>query len=43
LNTPLLELRGVAKSFGSLAAVQGVDLAVHSGRITGLIGPKPSG
>ena len=40
---PLLELRGVAKSFGSLAAVQGVDLALQPGRITGLIGPNGAG
>jgi len=40
---PLLELRGVAKSFGSLAAVQAVNLAVRPGRITGLIGPNGAG
>ena len=40
---PLLELRGVSKSFGSLAAVQGVDLQVRPGRITGLIGPNGAG
>jgi branched-chain amino acid transport system ATP-binding protein len=42
-SSPLLELRGVAKSFGNLAAVQGVDLAVQAGRITGLIGPNGAG
>jgi ABC-type branched-subunit amino acid transport system ATPase component len=39
----LLELSGVRKSFGSLAAVDGVDLAVRAGRITGLIGPNGAG
>jgi ABC-type branched-subunit amino acid transport system ATPase component len=40
---PLLELRGVRKAFGSLTAVDGVDLTVHAGRITGLIGPNGAG
>ena len=40
---PLLELRGIAKSFGNLAAVQAVSLTVHPGRITGLIGPNGAG
>ena len=42
-SAPLLELRGVRKSFGSLSAVDGVDLTVHAGRITGLIGPNGAG
>ena len=40
---PLLELRQVRKSFGSLCAVDGVDLRVEAGRITGLIGPNGAG
>ncbi len=39
----LLQLRGVSKSFASLRAVQGVDLDIHAGRITGLIGPNGAG
>ncbi len=40
---PLLEVRGLVKTFGSLRAVDGVDLDVQSKRITGLIGPNGAG
>jgi branched-chain amino acid transport system permease protein len=40
---PLLEIRGAARSFGGLRAVDGVDLTVAAGSITGLIGPNGSG
>ncbi|MCX7961933.1 MAG: ABC transporter ATP-binding protein [Burkholderiales bacterium] len=40
---PLLLVQGLAKSFGSLVAVDGVDLAVREGTITGLIGPNGAG
>jgi ABC-type branched-subunit amino acid transport system ATPase component/ABC-type branched-subunit amino acid transport system permease subunit len=40
---PLLEIRGAARSFGGLRAVDGVDLSVAAGSITGLIGPNGSG
>jgi iron complex transport system ATP-binding protein len=39
----LLQARGLAKSFGGLRAVAGVDLDVAAGRITGLIGPNGAG
>jgi branched-chain amino acid transport system ATP-binding protein len=39
----LLELRGVSRSFGGLAAVRKVDLAVDAGEIVGLIGPNGAG
>jgi ABC-type branched-subunit amino acid transport system ATPase component/ABC-type branched-subunit amino acid transport system permease subunit len=40
---PLLEVRGVTKRFGGLTAVDGADLTVERGSITGLIGPNGSG
>lgn len=40
---PLLEIQGLSKSFGGLAAVRDVDLEVESGEILGLIGPNGSG
>ena len=40
---PLLELRGVSRQFGSLRAVDGVNLEVMAGRITGLSGPNGAG
>jgi branched-chain amino acid transport system ATP-binding protein len=39
----MLELRGVVRSFGSMNAVDGVDLTVGAGTITGLIGPNGAG
>ena len=42
-NVPLLEVRGLAKRFGGLVAVQGFDLTVREGEIVGLIGPNGAG
>ena len=39
----LLEVRGLAKRFGSLRALDGVDLDVAAGTLTGLIGPNGAG
>jgi len=39
----VLAARGLGKSFGGLRAVDGVDLDLPQGRITGLIGPNGSG
>jgi ABC-type branched-subunit amino acid transport system ATPase component len=39
----MLEVSGLVKAFGSLRAVDGVDLAVEAGTITGLIGPNGAG
>jgi branched-chain amino acid transport system ATP-binding protein len=39
----LLELKKVSRSFGGLAAVTAVDLAVETGEILGLIGPNGAG
>jgi ABC-type branched-subunit amino acid transport system ATPase component len=41
--TPLLEVTGVSRSFGSVKAVQNASLTVGSGSITALIGPNGSG
>lgn len=40
---PLLQLSGVSKSFGGLAAVRDVSLALPSGRLSALIGPNGAG
>jgi branched-chain amino acid transport system ATP-binding protein len=42
-GSPLLELRGVGKSFGGLRAVRDVDLTVHEGERVGLLGPNGAG
>jgi ABC-type uncharacterized transport system ATPase subunit len=39
----LLEVRNVGKSFGSLRALDGIDVAVQAGTFHGLIGPNGSG
>ena len=41
--TLALELKGVAKLFGGLRAVDGVDLAVQPGERRALIGPNGAG
>ena len=40
---PVLELKGLCKSFGGLRAVSGVDLAVHEGERKAIIGPNGAG
>jgi branched-chain amino acid transport system permease protein len=42
-NRPLLEVRGLAKSFGGIQAVKSVDLTVMPGSIVAVIGPNGSG
>jgi branched-chain amino acid transport system ATP-binding protein len=40
---PVLETRGLSKSFGGVRAVSGVDLAMPKGEIRALIGPNGAG
>jgi neutral amino acid transport system ATP-binding protein len=42
-RSPLLEAKGLSKSFGGLKAVNNAHLRVESGSITGLIGPNGAG
>ncbi len=39
----LIEVRGVSKYFGALAALTGLELTVEAGQIVGVIGPNGSG
>ena len=39
----LLEIKGLAKHFGGLKALDGVDIAVERGKVHALIGPNGSG
>ncbi len=43
MQTAGLSLRGVRKAFGSLRAVDGLDLEVRAGSCLGLLGPNGAG
>jgi D-xylose transport system ATP-binding protein len=40
---PLLELRGINKSFGAVHVLHDVDLAIHPGQVTALVGDNGAG
>ncbi|RBY86771.1 sugar ABC transporter ATP-binding protein [Blastococcus sp. TBT05-19] len=42
-GTPILELRGVDKSFGANQVLHGVDLKVYPGKVTALVGDNGAG
>jgi D-xylose transport system ATP-binding protein len=42
-GVPRLQLRGVAKSFGAVRALDGVDLEIHPGEVIGLVGDNGAG
>lgn len=42
-QAPVIQVRGLSKRYGKLAAVRGIDFAVRSGEIFGLIGPDGAG
>src|ERR1700730_3137084 len=43
MSTPAISLRGVAKSYGSIVAVDGLDLELPAGVCFGLLGPNGAG
>ena len=40
---PVVQIRGVGKSFGDHRVLQGVDLDVNRGEVVTIIGPSGSG
>src|SRR6201996_4934456 len=38
-----IEVEGLKKSYGALAAVKGIDFEVHAGEVFGLLGPNGAG
>jgi simple sugar transport system ATP-binding protein len=40
---PLVELRGAGKSYGNIRALHGVDLEVHAGKVTCVLGDNGAG
>jgi D-xylose transport system ATP-binding protein len=43
LDAPILSLRGIAKSFGAVHVLRGVDLDVRLGQVTALVGDNGAG
>ena len=43
MATPLLELKGLSKSFGGLRVIESLDLVVNEGEIVSVIGPNGAG
>ncbi|MFM0002959.1 branched-chain amino acid ABC transporter ATP-binding protein/permease [Paraburkholderia dipogonis] len=43
LSAPALQMSGVARHFGSLKVLQGIDLNANGGELVGLIGPNGAG
>jgi ABC-2 type transport system ATP-binding protein len=43
MNEPIIELRGLVKRYGSLTAVDKLDLSIYKGEIFGLLGPNGAG
>ena len=43
MNEPLIELKGVSKSFGSNKVLDRVDLTIYRGEALGIIGPSGTG
>jgi len=42
-NTPVLQIKDLYKSFGSLSVLNGISLDVHQGEVVAIIGPSGSG
>jgi phospholipid/cholesterol/gamma-HCH transport system ATP-binding protein len=43
MNKPLIELKGVSKSFGDNKVLDNVDLTIYQGEALGIIGPSGTG
>ena len=43
MSEPLLESRGITKSFGGVRALRGADFAVHPGEVAALVGDNGAG
>jgi ABC-2 type transport system ATP-binding protein len=43
MSTPIVEARGLTKSFGKVQALAGLDLVAHSGQVVAVLGPNGAG
>ena len=42
-KNPLLSVKGIAKSYGHVRALQNIDIDIHSGEVLGLLGDNGAG
>lgn len=43
MSNPILEVKGIKKSFGGINVLKGIDLKIEEGKISGIIGPNGAG
>ena len=43
MSTPIVEARGLTKSFGKVQALAGLDLVAESGQVVAVLGPNGAG
>jgi len=43
MNDPVIQIKGLSKSYGSVKAVDGLNLEIYKGEIFGLLGPNGAG
>ena len=43
IHVPIIQIRGLRKSYGAIEAVRGIDLDVEEGEVFGLLGPNGAG
>ena len=43
MSEPVIETRALRKSFGTVQALDGLDLVVPQGEVTGFLGPNGAG
>lgn len=43
MNQPILELRGIRASYGTIEVLHGIDLCVNTGEVVALLGPNGAG
>ena len=43
MNEKMIEVQGVAKSFGKLQVLKGIDLVINKGEVVSIVGPSGAG